>query len=577
MADETIIKDPEVDAAITTAPFPVVGEKIIKDPVHGYISIPTEYCQLFVDTPIFQRLRQIEQTSMRWLFPSARHDRFMHSLGVFHLASRIYDSILENVQDKEVKSELERTDSKKTNLRSTFLVASLMHDCGHAPFSHTFEKFYNRNADGSSHNETFKRLKEIVPKEDADDFDFTRTIGKKPPAHHEAMSAYVLLANYSAEMSNRYVDSGLAARMITGVLYRPATVPDSTGGNGLRQDDGGKKELGLREKVANALITLLNSDALDIDKLDYTLRDTWASGVKNTAIDMDRLIRGATIVRSKADGQDSVRFAFQKSAISVVQSVIDARNYLYTWVYGYHTVLYYSHLLEQAVVKFAEKFAKNHQASENSVQAPENSGLRRMFSPEIFCKEAVPSKQDDLRVYLLSDADILHFLKQVVPDDPDCVAYFSHKPHHISLWKTGADYRKYIDASIRFSLISDACVEKIRERFGLSPDECFACNDMTKKIYDLKDEDVQIEVDNGTIVPITELVSLPKHPRLAEENDAPLFYIYLDEKKKGCKEDIIKFINEFPSKKHDCCQCPYVPKENRCISRQNKPCSMLKE
>lgn len=84
------------------------GEKSIKDPVHGYIVIPKEYCRLFVDTPIFQRLRLIEQTSMRWLFPGARHDRFIHSLGVFHLAYRIYESIKLNVQDDEIKELLEK-------------------------------------------------------------------------------------------------------------------------------------------------------------------------------------------------------------------------------------------------------------------------------------------------------------------------------------------------------------------------------------------------------------------------------------------------------------------------------------
>ena len=79
------------------------GEKLIKDPVHGYITVSKEFCRLFIDTPVFQRLRLIEQTSMRWLFPGARHDRFIHSLGVFHLASRIYESIKGNVQDDEIK------------------------------------------------------------------------------------------------------------------------------------------------------------------------------------------------------------------------------------------------------------------------------------------------------------------------------------------------------------------------------------------------------------------------------------------------------------------------------------------
>ena len=306
------------------------GEKSIKDPVHGYIVIPKEYCRLFVDTPIFQRLRLIEQTSMRWLFPGARHDRFIHSLGVFHLASLIYESIKLNVQDEEIKELLE-----KTNIESTFRVASLMHDCGHSPFSHTFEKYYNKNADESQHDTAIKALRKVVPKQDATDLDFS-VIREKQPAHHEVMSAYVLLSQYATQLSAIGAEPGMAARMITGASYAQ---PSS-----------------LKDKVTNVFIELVNGSALDVDKLDYIIRDTWASGVKNTAIDVDRLIRGATIVRVKRpNGNDEIHFAFKKSAISVVQSVIDARNYLYDWIYGHHTVLYYSHILERAVVKFAQR------------------------------------------------------------------------------------------------------------------------------------------------------------------------------------------------------------------------------
>lgn len=53
--------------------------KLFKDTVHGYIRIPKRYCDLLIDTPHFQRLRRIEQTSIRSLYPCARHDRFAHS------------------------------------------------------------------------------------------------------------------------------------------------------------------------------------------------------------------------------------------------------------------------------------------------------------------------------------------------------------------------------------------------------------------------------------------------------------------------------------------------------------------
>lgn len=59
--------------------------KRILDSVHGYIDIDESYFSNIIDTDYFQRLRRIEQTSTRALFPSARHDRFIHSLGVFHI------------------------------------------------------------------------------------------------------------------------------------------------------------------------------------------------------------------------------------------------------------------------------------------------------------------------------------------------------------------------------------------------------------------------------------------------------------------------------------------------------------
>lgn len=521
------------------------GEKLIKDPVHGYITVSKEFCRLFIDTPVFQRLRLIEQTSMRWLFPGARHDRFIHSLGVFHLASRIYESIKGNVQDDEIKKLLE-----DSNLKNTFLVAALMHDCGHSPFSHTFEKFYNKYADKSSHDTAFLALRKIAPSKDAEDLDFT-IIGKKQPAHHEAMSAYVLLAHFSGAMGEVGAEPGLAARMITGASYGlPIT---------------------LKEKVANVFIELVNGSALDIDKLDYTIRDTWASGVKNTAIDVDRLIHGVTIVRvGKTDGNDEIHFAFKKSSISVVQSVIDARNYLYDWIYGHHTVLYYSHLLEEAVIRFANKYAKGHNTTGKSV-------LKRMFSPEMFGGGVALSKKDDLKSFLLSDGDILHCLKMVIPDDPNYIAYTSHKPRHVPLWKTGAEYRECIDERHQFAINEDICIAQIRKTFNLSQDECFACSDLTTKIYDLKDDSVMIEMAIDKIKPITSVAHLHKHPSLTARCISPLFYVYLDERKQELKQRIVDFINKLPVKKIDYCNCRYAPQGKICIAKKNKPCHLIRK
>lgn len=59
--------------------------KKFRDTIHGYIEIPDIIVSCIIDTEQFQRLRYIEQTSMRPLYPAARHDRFIHSLGVYWL------------------------------------------------------------------------------------------------------------------------------------------------------------------------------------------------------------------------------------------------------------------------------------------------------------------------------------------------------------------------------------------------------------------------------------------------------------------------------------------------------------
>ena len=59
--------------------------KAIKDPVYGYVEVPVGIVKSIINTPVFQRLRRIAQTSYEPLYPSATHNRFVHSLGVYFL------------------------------------------------------------------------------------------------------------------------------------------------------------------------------------------------------------------------------------------------------------------------------------------------------------------------------------------------------------------------------------------------------------------------------------------------------------------------------------------------------------
>ena len=388
-------------------------EKVFKDPVHGYISVPVEFCSVLIDTSIFQRLRQIEQTSMRQLYPAAHHDRFIHSLGVFHLAQCVYRRLLDSC-DEEDQTEI-RDVLEDSMVRNTFLIASLMHDCGHAPFSHTFESFYNYS-EANDTKPAYERLRECFS---GDHFEIS---GSFKPAPHEAFSAVILKEFFSDSISKAGIDFDVefAARMITGCTY-PDPEP-------------------LKEKVYNQLIKLLNGDAIDVDKLDYILRDTWASGVSNVAIDVERLI-GAMILR-KIGGR--IELWYHKSALSVIQSVVDARNYLYRWIYAHHTVLYYAKLLDRSLRGAAK------------VVYPKRPDTfwQNVFSEKPFTQAV--KLRTFMSTYLPSDGDILNVLKclarspapkgsalevhKQLVDDVD--ELLSHAPRRIPLWKTYAEYRQ---------------------------------------------------------------------------------------------------------------------------------------
>ena len=110
-----------------------------------------------IDTPEFQRLRRIRQLGVsEFTFPGAVHTRFAHSIGVFHTARMLIE-----VVDREMKR-LEQPPQPERE--EVALVAALLHDLGHGPFSHTFEavqasrgiKKEARKVDGGN-NQKFKR------------------------------------------------------------------------------------------------------------------------------------------------------------------------------------------------------------------------------------------------------------------------------------------------------------------------------------------------------------------------------------------------------------------------------------
>lgn len=102
--------------------------KIINDPIYGFVTIPDELIHDLINHPIFQRLRRIKQLGLTNLvYPGALHTRFHHAIGAMHLMTEA----LQVLKSKGVKITDEETRAA--------IIAILLHDVGHGPFSHALE------------------------------------------------------------------------------------------------------------------------------------------------------------------------------------------------------------------------------------------------------------------------------------------------------------------------------------------------------------------------------------------------------------------------------------------------------
>ena len=111
----------------------LASEIVFKDPVHDYIHVRHQIILDLIDSKEFQRLRRIKQLgTAQYTFHGAEHSRFSHSLGVYELTRKICDRFLRNYPNDWDDSE-----------RLVTLTAALLHDIGHGPFSHTFEKIFD--------------------------------------------------------------------------------------------------------------------------------------------------------------------------------------------------------------------------------------------------------------------------------------------------------------------------------------------------------------------------------------------------------------------------------------------------
>lgn len=287
--------------------MPIEPTKRIRDPIHGLIvfNLSDEIDRAaweLLDTPEFQRLRRVKQLGVsEFTFPGATHTRFAHCVGVFHVARRLMKVAISRIPGQELNQHRIRVS----------LLAALLHDLGHGPFSHAFEE-----AEKS-------RLRD------------------SPGAYksHEQWTAEII------------------------------TNPDGQIRKILSKRFGGS----MADEVAELLkgepadiYAAVVSSSFDADRLDYLQRDKMMTGSGAGGIDLDWLIDNlrVTTVASEVD-EDSedpatpiTTFCFAEKAAQAAEAFILARYHLYSQVYFHRTTRGIEQLLTAFLRRLSDLVAK---------------------------------------------------------------------------------------------------------------------------------------------------------------------------------------------------------------------------
>ena len=234
----------------------------LRDPVHGFVKADAMEAALIASRPL-QRLRWIRQLGMMFfVFPGAEHSRFSHAVGAMELAGRLYDALA-------AKSSGLLDPSHRAPARRLVRAAGLLHDVGHAPFSHSAEELFD---DGIDHEEMTRRLLAL-------------------PEIEEIFAEH---------------------------------------GDGLTPTDVVRLLRGGEGPVERLLAQVISGE-LDVDKMDYLLRDSLFCGVRYGNYDLPRLLDTVAPIRDPL--RDAWGIGVVEGGVHALEALVLARYYMFTQVY----------------------------------------------------------------------------------------------------------------------------------------------------------------------------------------------------------------------------------------------------
>ncbi|HKE60683.1 MAG TPA: HD domain-containing protein [Pyrinomonadaceae bacterium] len=275
-----------------------MSERIYRDPVHNIIRLRTdsdegELMKRLIDAAEFQRLRRIKQLGLGlYTYQGAEHSRFTHSLGAFHLMTRVLD-------------QLGARYSIKSRDRVATRAAALLHDIGHGSFSHVMEKVLD------FHHEQW--TVQVILSEESE-------VG-------------TLLRSYSSDLPQQI------AAIIEG-QFQPAALGQ------------------------------LVSSQLDVDRMDYLLRDSLMTGAKYGIYDLEWIIN-ALAIDEVAD-----RIYVEARGLYAVEEYLQARYHMFRQVY-FHRTLRSAEVVLRSIIRRALKLFQDGQEVWHASNTPFEKILQR--------------------------------------------------------------------------------------------------------------------------------------------------------------------------------------------------------
>nr|VZI42138.1 unnamed protein product [Spirometra erinaceieuropaei] len=271
--------------------------KVFQDAVHGLIEVEPLMLKV-IDTAEFQRLRNIKQLGpVVFVFPTCTHTRFEHSLGTYHLISRLLRAIQADVPCEAVRL----TEAECTAVK----LAALCHDLGHGPFSHLWE-YFMRSGGPKYRVATHEKLSGRI---------LRRIVEQNP--------------DVAASISEAAVDLDLVCALIEG---RPSE----------------EQLKSLKEKSFIFELLSNSTNGMDVDKWDYILRDSfylgWGQGCSTLELErflwFYRLVFHPSKAASGCGGEESSgcwHMSFRDSEIENVLRTFTHRLHLHRQVYSHKT------------------------------------------------------------------------------------------------------------------------------------------------------------------------------------------------------------------------------------------------